>query len=468
MKKIIIASFLRTYLPFLVLTAGFFPVYALANQEAGGGHAAAIAETFLWMAVLFLVSKLGALTEKVGQPAVLGEIVMGVILGNLTLLGIHTFDPMATNEYLKFLAEFGVVILLFRIGLESNIKEMSKVGLQALMVATIGVILPFLFGTGIVGYWFYPESDFGTKLFIGAALTATSVGITARVFQDLGKLQMKEAKIVLGAAVIDDIMGLLILAIVSSIAQSGSLSGGEVALLSLKAIGFLAGAIIVGQLTASHIGKTLSKIHTGVGMKMAFAMSFALLFAYLAALAGLAPIVGAFAAGLVLDPVHFHAFKSPEYVAKIKEKLDPLGESAKEALHVLKHYEDKHVEDLIDNIGYVFIPLFFVITGLQVKLDVLFDPKVLLTALLVTALAFAGKILAGLGTWGGVRKLLVGVGMIPRGEVGLIFVNVGKAMGFVSDEIFSVIVVMVIFSTLLTPPFLTILLKRLTTEPTHI
>lgn len=443
----------------LFVFGAFFPITALANS--GEGESAAIAETFLWLAILFVMSKLGSLIERIGQPSVLGEIIIGVLLGNLGLLGIHYFDGVSLNEYLKFLAEFGVVLLLFRIGLESNIKEMKKVGLMAFLVACVGVIVPFASGTFLVGEWFYADSSFATKLFLGAALTATSVGITARVFQDLGKLQTKEAKIVLGAAVIDDVLGLLILAIVSSIATSGSLDAMVIATLSAKAIGFLVLSVVIGQLSAPYVGRFLSKIHSGTGMKITFAISFALLFAYLAAAAGLAPIVGAFAAGLVLDPVHFKTFKSPSYVAKITEKLHLFGNKTEEIVSVLKHHDEKHVEDLVDTVGHLFIPLFFVITGFQVKLDVLFDPKVLLTALAVTVVAFAGKIVAGLATWGGVKKLIVGFGMIPRGEVGLIFANVGKALGVVSDEIFSVIIVMVIFSTLFTPPILTYFLKKM-------
>jgi len=195
-------------------------------------------------------------------------------------------------------------------------------------------------------------------------------------------------------------------------------------------------------------------------MKLTFAISFALLIAYFASLAGLAPIVGAFAAGLILDPVHFKEFESPGYIAKISKSLEPLGAKSEEVMEILEATEHKHIEDLVDTVGHLFIPLFFVMTGIQVKLEVLFDPKVLAVALVVTVLAFLGKILAGLGTWGGTKKLIVGFGMVPRGEVGLIFANVGLAIGVVSDELFSVIIVMVIFTTLLTPPLLAFLLKR--------
>jgi Kef-type K+ transport system membrane component KefB len=457
--KTILPRILFYGLPLVILLLAF-PIITLASEGEEASHGAAIAKTFLWLAILFVMSKLGSLIEKIGQPSVLGEIIVGVVLGNLAFLGIHFFEPAATNEFLKFLAEFGVVILIFRIGLESNIKEMSKVGLQALLVAVIGVLIPFALGTFVIGNVFFAETSLATKLFLGASLTATSVGITARVFQELGKLKTKESKIVLGAAVIDDVLGLLILAVVSSLVSSDTLEFSHIAIISAKAIGFLIAAIILGQLSAPYVGKILSKVHTGVGMKLSFAMFFALLFAYLASVVGLAPIVGAFAAGLVLDPVHFKVFKSPAYIARVRKKLESLGEKSQEATHLLKEADEKHVEDLVDTLGYLFIPLFFVMTGLQVKLDVLFDPKVLLIALAVTMVAFIGKLLAGLGTWGGVKRSIVGIGMIPRGEVGLIFANVGKALGVMSDEMFSIVVIMVILTTLITPPLLTFLIKR--------
>jgi Kef-type K+ transport system membrane component KefB len=190
-------------------------------------------------------------------------------------------------------------------------------------------------------------------------------------------------------------------------------------------------------------------------------LSFALIVAYLASVIGLAPIVGAFAAGLVLDPVHFKAFRSPRYVRQIKDKLKAINKDSEDVSEILRSFEHKHVEDLVDSLGHIFIPLFFLVTGMSVKLDVLFNPDVLLAALAVTFFAFLGKILAGFGAYKkGNDKLLVGFGMIPRGEVGLIFANVGKSLGVVNDEIFSIIIIMVMFTTLFTPPILTFLLKR--------
>ncbi len=429
------------------------------ESDAAAGHGAA-ASTFLWIAVIIIAAKLSSLVEKLGQPAVLGELLIGVVLGNLVLLGIHLFEPIKHDSIIAFLAELGVVILLFQIGLESNIREMKKVGVSAFLVAIIGVVLPFVLGTYLVGPWLLPGLSSNAYLFLGATLTATSVGITARVFQDLGKLKIPEAQIVLGAAVIDDVLGLIILAVVSAIVTVGAVSLGAISWIVAKAVLFLVGAIVIGQLLAPVLGKAFSKIQTGVGMKFSLAICFGLIFAYLAGEIGLAPIVGAFAAGLVLDPVHFKYFKDPKVVSDVKEAAAEADSGIKEKImKAIEPHAHRHIEDIIEPIGYFLIPIFFVITGMNVKIETLFDLPILTVALAITIVAIIGKVVAGIAA-GKVDKWLVGFGMVPRGEVGLIFAMIGKTLGVISDEIFSVIVIMVILTTLLTPPILTFLLKK--------
>lgn len=444
-------------LPVLLCTYAFT---AFASEEGAAASHGAAAATFLWIAVLLVLAKVGSLVERFGQPAVLGELVMGVILGNLSLVGIHAFDLVKEDAIIAFLAELGVVILLFQIGLESNIGKMFKVGARALMVATVGVVLPFILGTYVVGPWVMPGMSSNAYLFLGASLTATSVGITARVFKDLGKLQSAESQIVLGAAVIDDVMGLIILAVVSAIVQEGGVSAATVGMITGKSVLFLTGSIVLGQLFAPWLGRIFSMIHTGVGMKFTLAVSFGLFVAYLAHLIGLAPIVGAFAAGLVLDPVHFRYFKDPRVVTDIKEAI--AGTDAKVKALVDKAVEPhahRHIEDIVEPLGLFLIPIFFVMTGMAVELHTLFDTTIILTALAITVAAFAGKVASGLVA-GKVNKAVVGFGMVPRGEVGLIFASMGMALGVVDNRMFSVIVAMVILTTLCTPPILTFLLKR--------
>ncbi len=437
----------------------FVPLFTRASEgTASAPHS--YASTFLWIAVLLILARVASLVERFGQPSVLGELVLGVLLGNLALIGWNFFEPVKADAFIAFLAELGVVILLFQIGLESNIQKMKAVGVRALLVAIIGVVVPFVLGTYVAGPWLLPGESFNTYLFLGAALTATSVGITARVFRDLGKLQTPEAQIVLGAAVIDDVMGLIILAVVSAIVSAGTVSVLTIAGITLKALGFLVGAIIVGQYAAPISGRLFSRIHTGVGMKFTLAIGFGLILAGLAQVIGLAPIVGAFAAGLVLDPVHFRYFKDPHVVHDVKEAVAACDEDVrKRVLHAIRPHAERHVEDLIEPLGLFLVPLFFVMTGMAVKIDTLFNLPILLTALGITAIAFVGKIVSGFAA-GNVRKSLVGWGMVPRGEVGLIFAAIGRGLGVVSDSVFSVIVIVVIFTTLLTPPILTFLLRR--------
>lgn len=432
-------------------------VFAGESTEASShGHV----QTLLWIGILLIAAKLSSLIEKFGQPSVLGELLIGVVLGNLALVGISAFDGIKADPFIPFLAELGVILLLFQVGLESNISQMRKVGGRALMVATIGVVVPFVLGTYMVGPWLFPGQDSNAYLFLGAALTATSVGITARVFKDLGKLKVPEAQIVLGAAVIDDVMGLIILAVVSAIVTVGAVTAGTVGLIIGKAVLFLIGSIVLGQLGAPYLGRFLSSINTGTGMKLTLALVFAMGFAYTAGVIGLAPIVGAFAAGLVLDPVHFKHFTKPALAREIEEHSTQIEEGTrKKILEITEHHQHRHVEDLIEPLAHFLVPVFFVYTGISVNLETLFDPKVLIVALGITVAAFVGKYVSGLAG-GPLNKSLIGFGMVPRGEVGLIFATIGKSLGVVSDEIFSVIVIMVIFTTLLTPPILTFLLKR--------
>lgn len=433
-----------------------------ATEEAGhaeGGHGA-FALTFLWIAVILIAAKMSGLVEKLGQPSVLGELLVGVIIGNLALFGITIFEPIKHDTIIQFLAELGVVILLFQIGLESNIHEMKKVGPRAGLVAILGVIVPFILGAYIVGPMILPGLSQNAYLFLGAALTATSVGITARVFKDLGKLQSKEAKIVLGAAVIDDVLGLIILAIVSALVTTGAVSLGIISGIVAKSLLFLIGAIVLGQIFAPRISKFFSKIQTGTGMKFTVAIAFGLIFAYLAQLIGLAPIIGAFAAGLVLDPVHFRFYKDPQIIEEVKEALANLKVKAEDKIMArLRHHADRHMEELIEPIGLFLVPIFFVYTGISVDLTTLANPQVIFAGLAITAVAFIGKMVSGLVA-GNVGKLIVGIAMAPRGEVGLIFATIGRQLGVVSDEIFSVIIIMVILTTLLTPPVLATLLKK--------
>lgn len=409
------------------------------GEEHGSGHADPVAPVLLGIVVILLTARLGGrLFEKLGQPSVLGELVFGMLVGNAHLVGIPLFAGIVGDAHIDILSRLGVIVLLFMVGLESNIKEMAKVGVPSFLVATVGVIAPFALGF-LVSRWFFPEAELNVHLFIGAALTATSVGITARVFKDLGKLQIPEAKIILGAAVIDDVMGLIVLSVVSGIITTGALSWGSVAVITAKSFAFLVGAIVVGSYAAPRIGKYVTTIPTR-GLKLITALIFAFVFSWAANLIGLATIVGAFAAGLILDDVHFSGMKRKNHHGEEEDEF--------------------HIEDLIQPIADFLVPIFFVLMGMQVKLETFADTKVLGVAVGLSIAAIIGKQVCGLVVKKGYDRLVIGLGMIPRGEVGLIFAAIGKGLGVVNDSVFSAIVIMVIVTTLATPPALKFALDR--------
>lgn len=420
-------------------------------------HGDPLAPVLLILLIMLAAAKLGSeIFERFGQPAVLGELIIGLVLGNLVLLNPHwtIFEPLRGGNItegwpliIDSLARLGVILLLFEVGLESTVSEMAKVGTSSLLVAFVGVIVPFILGFA-VSFVFMTEvpadvlvhlpPDFNVMyihLFIGATLCATSVGITARVLKDLGKLQTKEAKIVLGAAVIDDVLGLIVLAVVSAMV-SASITGSDVGTLSLVriagvSIGFFVVSIGLGVVVVPRILHYLARFKTA-GIMVISSLLLCFLLSWLADTVGLATIVGAFAAGLILEEVHFKEFK-----------------------------ETIHLHELIRPISTLFVPIFFVLMGIQVRLETFADFSVVGLALGLTVAAIIGKQVCGLAVVEkGLDRVSIGVGMIPRGEVGLIFAGMGKALNIVDGALYSAIVIMVILTTFITPPVLKLTLSR--------
>ena len=426
-------------IPILLTTFVLFETIAFSatenNVDTGHGLNPTV---LLGVAIMLIVAKLfGELFERFGQPAVLGELIAGIVLGNLVIFGFNLAEPLKTNETIAALAEIGVIILLFEVGLESNLKEMMEVGWSSLVVAVLGVIAPFFLGWGVSAYFIPGEARLG-HIFIGATLCATSVGITARVFKDLGKLTTREARIILGAAVIDDVLGLLILAVVAgsirAAAAGATIALADVALIAIKSLVFLILSIVAGHFLLPKMLRGAGRFESR-GVLLTLSISFCFLLAWAASKVGLAPIVGAFAAGLVLDEVHYQ----------------PQGRS-----------KERNLGDLLQPVSTFLVPIFFVLMGLKVDLRMFARFDILGFALVLTIAAIIGKQICALGVVErGVDRLTVGLGMIPRGEVGLIFAGIGAtlmmptAYGTVEPVInsatFGAVVIMVIITTLVTP-----------------
>jgi Kef-type K+ transport system membrane component KefB len=426
---------------FAVITLLFFilePVSAAETDGSSAGGHGLDPSVLIGIAVMLVVAKLcGELFERIGQPAVLGELLGGILLGNLVILGFSGAEPLKTDGTVAALAELGVIILLFEVGLESDLREMIEVGWSSLLVAVLGVVAPFFLGWGVSAYFIPGEARLG-HIFIGATLCATSVGITARVFKDLNKLATREARIILGAAVIDDVLGLLILAVVAGAIKAagtgGALSMLDVGLIALKSFAFLVGSIVIGHFLVPRMLRGAGRFESR-GVLLTLAISFCLLLSWAAAKVGLAPIVGAFAAGLILDEVHYK----------------PVSGRKERGLH-----------DLLQPVSTVLVPIFFVVMGLKVDLRLFLRVDILGFALVLTLAAVIGKQICALGVVErGINRLAVGVGMVPRGEVGLIFAGIGATLMLptatgisepvINSETFGAVVIMVIITTLITP-----------------
>lgn len=402
---------------------------------AAASHGDALAPVVLALAVILAAAKLGGdIAKRIGQPAVLGELVFGVLVGNLPLLGVRWFQFITANASISVIAQLGAVILLFEVGLESTVRDMMRVGTRSLVVAVLGVIAPWGLGWW-VGALLLPERSVYVHAFLGAVLTATSVGITARVLKDLGHARSPEARIILGAAVIDDVLGLVVLAAVAAViaaADSGGvLSYGGIALVLGKALVFLFGALWLGVLFSPKLFSLASRLR-GSGVLLATALVFCFTLSWVASVIGLAPIVGAYAAGLILEDLHYRDFAK----------------------------EERHLEDLIRPISSFLVPVFFVLMGMRVDLSTLMRPEILGLAAVLTVAAVIGKQACALGALGSkLDGLSIGIGMVPRGEVGLIFASIGLTLVVRGEHIidaatYSAVVIMVMLTTLVTPPLL--------------
>jgi Kef-type K+ transport system membrane component KefB len=424
----------NTGVALLLLAAIPSPLWALSS-EAGGDSI--IVRLFIVFGIMLLAGKFsGELFERLGQPAVLGELIAGILLGASALGVIPTSPDDPLTKIVQIFAEIGVVILLFEIGLETDLKQMFRVGAGATSVAAVGVVLPM---AGGFLFWMSPlvapdlshADHFTTGIFIGATLTATSVGITARVLNDLRVMHSIESRMVIGAAVVDDIIGIILLGVVSSLVAGQAVSvlgvGRSVAL----AVGFLVLAVGLGLAVAPRIFGLLDRMRVR-GSLLVSAFAFVLFIAAFANLAGSALIIGAFAAGIILSGTN--------QFDTINERIKPVAD--------------------------IFTPIFFLSIGAQFDLGLLNpfgEGNLLILGLggLLFLIAIVGKIAAGWAVpWQPFNRLAVGVGMIPRGEVGLIFANMGLMAGVLTRELFSAILIMVMGTTFMAPPLLKLAFGR--------
>src|SRR3990167_8317293 len=439
------------------------------------GHLDPAGGVILYGTLLLFFGIIGRYIAKLfNQSGVLGELLMGVFLGNICYFGgmqlmvilrdspavfaivqnilegmprADAVNAVINNQYyanqvyaalsgpngndwikisyvVDMLSRYGVIFLLFMVGLESSVTELRKTGKEAFYVAVIGILMPIIFGILSV-YLLMHDIKFTTVLFIGATLSATSVGITASVLKDMKKINTMESKTILGAAMIDDVLGLIILAVVSGMVISNSIDVYDITKIIVLSLLFFPVAIYLGP-------KILKKMIiwfnflTPWESKLLVSFIFVMGFSWLATLVQMSTIIGAFVAGIIL---HDGFFESRERDIKNPQSIK----------HLMAPFEA------------IFAPLFFMLIGIQVRLETFFDWHVLVIALGLIVVAIIGKLLSGFGGARRDDRLLIGIGMMPRGEVGLIFASVGKTIGVINDSLFSSIIIMVVTTTILTP-----------------
>ncbi|MGK7938092.1 MAG: cation:proton antiporter [Xenococcaceae cyanobacterium] len=436
-----------------------FHLLATADNSEAESSSLVLAGVLLSLVIIYFASKLGGeICSRINLPPVLGELVGGVLVGvsafkllifpeagctaedSLVITFLQSTAGLTTeasssvfaaqSEVISLLSELGVIILLFEIGLESDLKELIRVGPQAAIVAVVGVIAPFATGTaGLVYFFNVPVIP---AVFAGAALTATSIGITAKVLAELGQLSSKEGQIIIGAAVLDDVLGIIVLAVVASLVKTGEIQITNVIYLIVSAGAFLIGSIVIGRFISPYFVGLVNEMKTR-GQVLLTALIFAFALSYIATAIQLEAILGAFAAGLVL------------------------AETEKR----------KELEEQVVPVADILVPIFFVCVGAKTDVSVL-NPTVpsnregLIIATFLIVVAILGKVITGFTVFGqaSLNKIAIGVGMIPRGEVGLVFAGVGSASGALSEATEAAIIMMVIVTTFVAPPLLRLVFKE--------
>jgi Kef-type K+ transport system membrane component KefB len=385
----------------------------------------------LFVAVVLVAAQVGGdVASRLRQPSVLGELIVGIVLGSLPF---EFFHDLRSDPGLDMLARMGVLVLLFEVGLESTVREVMQVGLASTGVAVLGSL-----GTLLCGYLaarlVMPTSSTPVHLFVAGAITATSVGISARVLKDAGASRSLEARTILGAAVLDDVLGLVVLALVSSAvvrARTGGVSSWVVVWLIVKTLAFLAVALVAGVKLSPWLFRATARLRTN-GALVAVGLSFCFVLAAASDAIGLAPIVGAFAAGLILEESH-----SAQFVERGERSL----------------------AERMEPISSWLVPIFFVLMGMRADLRALGDRTTLLLVLALVAAAIAAKFAGALAAPPGADRVAVALGMMPRGEVSLVFANLGLSLqldgrSLLDARQYSALVTVVILTTLATPPAL--------------
>ncbi len=385
-----------------------------------------------------------------------GEIFSGVILGDLHTFGINIFNSNGNNNIIQFLAELGGIILMFEIGLESKFSDLKKNFNTGFTVAFAGTVLSF-FGGFLISKYLIPNSNLSLHLLMGVITAATATGISAKTFKEMGIIGSDEVKIVLVASIIDELVSVIFFGIISALIIGASINFHALSISFAQMIGFFIFAAIFGHWITPFLTKWSTKIHAGINMKIGVLFIICLLFSWIAHQMGLATVIGAFIAGLILDQVYFKSFSRNSFFKDVQDTLEEIADlKVKNKLtHILEEQEERTLEELLKPLSHIFVPVFFIYIGMQLNVEKLFqfDTFRITAALLIVS--FAARIFSGYCIRNkNLNKIIIGLGMTPVGEAGLIFAMFGKTFGIIDGTVLSAIVATLVIAAIVTPIFI--------------
>lgn len=417
---------------------------------------------YLWLVIFIFLSRSLSFVKKIGIPIAVGEILAGIILGQLDYFGIDLFTPAEHHTIIQFLAELGAIILMFEIGLESKFSDLKKNFKRGIKLAVIGSILTFIGGFA-VSWLLIKEQHLLLNLLMGVICAATATGISAKIFKEMGLLHTKEIKIVLVSSILDELISILCFGVISVMLITRTLGFTVVSLSLAQALVFFIFAAIFGRWITPLITKWSTKIHAGINMKLGVLLIICFFFSWFAHILGLAFVVGSFIAGLILDEVYFKTFSRSNFLIQLRTLAaqvpdDKLRGQLNQTIH---HQEGQTIKELLKPIAHLFIPIFFINIGMMLNIPDLLNQRTLILTFALLGISFFGRILSGYFVREkNINHLILGLGLTPIGEAGLIFASFGKEAGLIDERVLSAIVSAVVIAAIITPILIKFSVKR--------
>lgn len=417
---------------------------------------------YLWLVIFIFLSRSLSFVKKVGLPLAVSEILTGIILGQLHLLGINLFTTAEDNTIIRFLAELGAIILMFEIGIESKFSDLRRNFKRGIKLAIIGSILTFA-GGFIISWLLIQDSNIKVNLLMGLICAATATGISAKTFKEMNIIHTKEVKIVLVSSILDELISIICFGVISVMLVSASFSLSSISLSLIQALIFFIFAAIFGRWIVPLITTRSTKIHAGINMKVGVLLTICFLFSWVAHSLGLAFVVGAFIAGLILDEIYFKTFSRSNFLIQLRDLSMQVSDDKlrRKLTNVIRIQEGQTIKELLKPISHLFVPIFFIYIGMMLNIDDLIHPTTLIITLALLGISFFGRILSGFVIRGEkINHLILGLGMTPIGEAGLIFAVFGKIVGIIDENVLSAIVSTLVIASILTPVLIKFAIRK--------